>query len=292
MRPRPSPPFDWLQGEVLDLRERYEQAFRVEDPGLNAWMNLPADGRSLRLLRQQPARRRGADAALLYFHGGGWIVGSPSTHADISRRLCDRTGLDLISVDYRLAPEHQAPAPIEDGLAALIHLLSTGAGGLGRRSAILCGDSAGAAIALALERRLEEPMRRQVLGVGAFYGSYGLLEHLSSQPWGSRAEGLDQGSVARYWRLAHGPAEPSPYAIGALAAPSTVPAYLLAAARDPLLPDSLALAEAYRRCGRPFTLDLAEGVGHGFLHEANGSKPAAAALARVSAWIDGLIPSP
>ena len=105
-------------------------------------------------LRRKTARAFGASTGqgqraariIVYFHGGGWIVGSPLTHADISGALSAATGLEVVSVDYRLAPEYPAPAPIEDGLAAIDHVLARDRG----TSLILCGDSAGAAIALAV----------------------------------------------------------------------------------------------------------------------------------------------
>jgi acetyl esterase len=289
MRPQPSIAFDWLNDDVRDLRQRYERAYHVQDDGNSVWRTIEIEGRPLRLLLQQPAHRRASSSILVYFHGGGWIVGSPATHADISRALCERTGLDVMSVDYRLAPENPAPAPIEDGLAALAYAFSGGLGDSGRKTAILCGDSAGAAIALATERRLGQALRERILGVGAFYGGYGILETASSPRWGSLADGLDQGSLTRMWRLANGSAMPSPYAVNSLAGPTTVPVYILAASRDPLLADSLALAEACRQGSRPFALDLIEGLSHGFLHDADISEPAAAALARVTAWIGRLL---
>lgn len=288
MRPRPSIAFDWLHGDVSSLRERYERAFRVADRGNSAWQTLEIEGRRLRLLMQQPARHLRQDCALLYFHGGGWIVGSPITHAEISRALCERTGLNVISVDYRLAPEHVAPAPIEDGLAALTLTLSAEAGDWGCKRVVLCGDSAGAAIALAIERHVDASRRERILGVGSFYGGFGCLDSPSLRRWGSREQGLDAACVARFWRLANAPGTPSPYSVEAIAAPSAVPVYLLAASRDPLLDDSLALAAAYEKCGREIVLDLVEGATHGFLHEAGVSETATAAIARVSDWIGGL----
>ncbi|MGH6940281.1 alpha/beta hydrolase [Hypericibacter sp.] len=283
---RPAAEFDWLHGDVRDLRERYAGSFRVTDRGAGHWQTMEAGGQPLRLLIQRPARTRRRDRAILYFHGGGWIVGSPATHAEISRALCDRTGLTVISVDYRLAPEHVAPAPIEDGLAALAAALS--AEDWGHSQAVLCGDSAGAAIALAVERHLDAGTRRDVLGVGSFYGGFGGLDSPSLRRWGSRERGMDAACLARYWRLANAPGEPSPYAGAALATPSSVPVYLLAGSHDPVLDDSLALARAYEGCGRTFTLDLVEGEGHGFLHGVEVSAAATAAINRVSHWINGL----
>jgi len=55
---------------------------------------------------------------VLYFHGGGWVVGSIASHDALCRRLCSRSGCIFISVDYRLAPEHKYPAAVEDAYAA------------------------------------------------------------------------------------------------------------------------------------------------------------------------------
>lgn len=287
-RTRPSVAFDWLNGDVPELRERYERCFRVDDRGLYHWQTLEADGRPIRLLIQQPAQPLGRDCALLYFHGGGWIVGSPATHADISRALCERTGLRVISVAYRLAPEHIAPAPVDDGLAALAHLVSAEARDQGCKRAILCGDSAGAAIALAVERRADASMRDRILGVCSLYGCFGLMETPSLRWWGSREQGLDSPCVERMWRLANAWGRPSPYSIEALAGPSPVPAYLLAASQDPLLDNSLALAAACRTHGRAVVLDLVGDEGHGFLHDVGTSARAAAAIARLARWTCGL----
>src|SRR5438874_11963268 len=75
---------DWLNGDVSELRSAYEQACRIDtDPC--RWIDIGADKRQLRVLIHEPARPRSRDCAIIYFHGGGWIVGSPATHADISK---------------------------------------------------------------------------------------------------------------------------------------------------------------------------------------------------------------
>ncbi|NEB11794.1 alpha/beta hydrolase [Streptomyces coelicoflavus] len=83
---------------------------------------------------------------LLYLHGGGYVVGSPDTHAGLAGELARRTGLRTVSVDYRLAPEHPFPAAVDDGLAAYRELLSTGTD---PRDLVLAGDSAGGGLGMA-----------------------------------------------------------------------------------------------------------------------------------------------
>src|SRR5882672_2486582 len=69
---RPLTEFDWLHGDVRDLRERYAHSFRVEDRGAGHWQTVELGGRSLRLLIQRPGQLLRSDRAILYFHGGGW----------------------------------------------------------------------------------------------------------------------------------------------------------------------------------------------------------------------------
>ncbi|WP_042430770.1 alpha/beta hydrolase, partial [Streptacidiphilus anmyonensis] len=83
---------------------------------------------------------------LLYLHGGGYVIGSPDTHAGLAGDLALRAGLRATSVDYRLAPEHPFPAAVDDGLAAYRELLETGAD---PRDLVLAGDSAGGGLSLA-----------------------------------------------------------------------------------------------------------------------------------------------
>ncbi len=279
---------DWLDGDVRELRERYERANRVEDRGAHEWRTIEQQGRRLKLLIQHPRNLSNPDCIIVYFHGGGWIVGSPLTHADISRALCERTGLRLVSVDYRLAPEFVAPAPVEDGLAALSYIFDAGIGGRGIGSAILCGDSAGGAIALAVERHAEPAVRTGIIGVCSLYGFFGLLDSVSLVSRGSHEDGLDRDCVKRMWSLANEPDTRSPYSVEALGVYSPTPAYLIAASEDPVLDDTLALAISMKASGRPYILDQIEGETHGFLHEAGKSEKASASLERLSSWMSAI----
>jgi acetyl esterase len=277
--------FDWLNGEVGELRRHYERCFGTAAPGPDSWRTIEHAGGRLRLLVQQPRRLGVSDHAIIYFHGGGWIVGSPLTHADISGRLSDCTGMTVFSVDYRLAPECPAPAPVVDGCVALAAVLRPDAGPGGIDGVFLCGDSAGAAIALAVENQALEVLRKDILGVCGFYGGFGLGDSPSLREFGSRADGLDAACLERMWNLAHDPQVPSPYSVEALGKAGGAPVFLLAGGRDPLRDDTLALASAYRSCGRQHDLDLVEGEAHGFLHDAGTSAAATETLRRASTWM-------
>ena len=273
---------DWLRGNIRDLRAKYEEAYRIEGLENCTWHGVDDRDRVIACLLHAPQRPVRGNCAIFYFHGGGWIVGSPRTHADISQRLCERTGMRVISIDYRLSPEHPAPAPIEDGLAVLRYFLSHPSG---CDSAVLCGDSAGGAIALAAERAADPTLRSRISGVASLYGGFGIIGSPSQRSWGHRQDGLDTDCIERMWVLANVAGVPSPYSVVSLAQPSNVPVYLMAAERDPLLDDSLALAKALEAVGRRIVLDVVEAEGHGFLHAIPDSPRAAAAMNRLCSWI-------
>jgi acetyl esterase/lipase len=83
---------------------------------------------------------------ILYFHGGGYCIGSAQTHRDLVSRLCIAAGARALSVDYRLAPEHPFPAAVHDGVAAYRWLRNQG---VPATSIVIAGDSAGGGLALA-----------------------------------------------------------------------------------------------------------------------------------------------
>lgn len=93
----------------------------------------------------EPAEVRGR-GRLLYLHGGGYVIGSPETHAGLVGELARRAGLRALSVDYWLAPEHPFPAAVDDGLAAYRELL---AAGTDPQDLVLAGDSAGGGLSIA-----------------------------------------------------------------------------------------------------------------------------------------------
>jgi epsilon-lactone hydrolase len=91
------------------------------------------------------------DRALLYLHGGAYMVGSPTTHRALAAHLADSSGTVAFVLDYRLAPEHPYPAAVDDALSAYRALLDSG---FPADRIVVAGDSAGGGLALALALRL------------------------------------------------------------------------------------------------------------------------------------------
>jgi epsilon-lactone hydrolase len=87
----------------------------------------------------------------LYLHGGGFVAGSPASHRDLAWRLSRESGLQVLMVDYRLAPEYPYPAQLDDAMAVYEALL---AGGLSPAQLAVAGDSAGGNLALATVLRV------------------------------------------------------------------------------------------------------------------------------------------
>src|SRR5712664_3039873 len=87
-------------------------------------------------------------ATLIYYHGGGFVIGNLETHDSTCRRLANKSRCQVISIEYRLSPEHPFPAPIDDGVAAFRHIRDNAASfGVDAGRIAVGGDSAGGAIA-------------------------------------------------------------------------------------------------------------------------------------------------
>lgn len=144
--------------------DRMCDAFRMPRPEgvVVADTALSAIGpeRRLKLRRYSvPAARPGV--TLLYLHGGGYVVGGLDSHDDVCAELCLAAAVEVVSLDYRLAPEHPYPAALDDTEVAYRGLAAEG------RQVIVGGDSAGGSLAAALCLRLKRlgdaPARGQVL---------------------------------------------------------------------------------------------------------------------------------
>lgn len=274
---------DWRRGNIRVLRARYERACRVVPKGPHEWRSLDLGARHIRLLIHNATTPGGR--AIFYFHGGGWIVGSPATHADISSALAEVTGAPVISVDYSLAPEYAAEAAIADGRAVLEHFVGAAPHQYG--SAILCGDSAGGALALAVERKAMQ-LRPNIIGIASFYGCFGLWANEALHRTSELRDGLDAESVGRYWRAANRSSGTSPFSIPALARGEGCPVHLLIAGRDPLGRDSLRLAQVLSDKGRRVTVDLHPFEGHSFLQNPRSHRAKRTAYRNIADWIGTL----
>jgi acetyl esterase len=201
----------------------------------------------------------------VFFHGGGFVICDLETHDSLCRWLADSSGMPLLSVDYRLAPEAPFPAQLDDGEAAVRWAIANAdALGLDPRRLLLAGDSAGGYIAVALAARLNAERPGAVAGQALLYP---LLE-LDDDAWASSifAHARIVGRVAvGYIRSQLGPESAAATSLVGID-PALMPPTLIAAGGhlDPCRPDARRLAERLRAAGRPVTLLEYPRLPHGF----------------------------
>ncbi|MEL6370773.1 MAG: alpha/beta hydrolase [Pseudomonadota bacterium] len=130
-----------MNNRPVDLSAKSVDKKKLDHPSLSGEWHVPAG--------QASADTSGA---ILYCHGGGYVFGSVEGWAPLTTRLAKETGLPVLSLDYRLAPEHPCPAAIEDALAAFDHLASQG---YDPAQVFVGGDSAGGGLTLALLQALK-----------------------------------------------------------------------------------------------------------------------------------------
>jgi len=244
------------------------QVARTED------LQLPArDGTRLGARLYLPSEA--PPGLLVYFHGGGWVLGSVETFHPFTAALARDTGCAVLSVDYRLAPEHPYPGPVHDAVDALAFAAGTLAGRLpaGPRRLVAMGDSAGATLATVAARLHNRDARgngaRPVdLQVLAYPVTDADFDTASYQAFG-QGHLLGRADMQWFWSLyCPDPAmrrepEASPLRAGDLA--GSPPALLLAAGLDPLRDEGRAYAGRLAAAGVPTELVEAEGLVHGFL---------------------------
>lgn len=212
---------------------------------------------------------RGPWPVLVFFHGGGWVIGSVATHDLACRELCTKAGVVVVSVDYRLAPENPFPACLDDSLVATRWVLShidELDGDAGR--VVVGGDSAGGnfAAVVAGEFAGERPLAGQLL----IYPATDLSRDYPSREEFSSGYFLDKQAIelftGSYVTDPDTVLDPrmSPILFPKLAAlPPTV---VITAECDPLRDQGNAYAEAIRGAGVPVTARQFDGMTHGFLH--------------------------
>ena len=267
---------------IAESRARYKNlcdAFRQprpEDVGV-------ADGEVATAWGRVPVRRYTppgeAGATLLYCHGGGFVLGNLDSHDDVCAELCDAAGVEVLSVDYRLAPEHIYPAALDDVEAVYRALLDAGA------TVLVGGDSAGGHLAASLCQRLKR------LGLPQPRAQILIYPGLSSNPLrvaGTRAAtapGLSAEDCAQYSATYAGgtiPAGDAEFApLDAEEFSSLPQAAIFAAGYDPLRQDAEDYAALLLAAGVPVLYRDDPGLVHGWLRARHSSHLAANAFAAV-----------
>lgn len=205
----------------------------------------------------------------LHIHGGGWTMGAADEQDDRLEEIADETGAAVVSIEYRLAPEHPHPAAADDCEAVACWLVEHAPERFGTDRLVVGGESAGAHLALVTLLRLRDRhgMVGAFCGANLVYGLYDLTLTPSVAERGDRRIVLSE-PIIRYHRAAllGDEVDPSDPDVSPLRAPlHDLPSSLISVGTDdPLRDDSVFLAARLQLAGSPPTLDLYEGGFHAF----------------------------
>ena len=276
-------PPDTIGLSVAEQRANYDRmcaAFRQPRPDGIAVENRVIAGPAgpVPIRRYWPAEP-GA-VRVVYYHGGGFVVGGLDSHDDVCAEISNTCGLETVSVDYRLCPEHPHPAAYEDALAALDQLAD--------RPVVIAGDSAGGDLAAAASLARPHKILGQVL---IYPGLGGEALGLASYTERAKAPLLTTEDIHYYKRIRAGGAPPeddptfAPLAAKSLA--NSVPCFISAAEHDPLRDDGAAYIERLSAAGIAAELVVEPELPHGHLRARTMSTRAADAFTRICAAISG-----
>ncbi|HEY9305089.1 MAG TPA: alpha/beta hydrolase [Mycobacterium sp.] len=255
-------------------RRSFHPELRVQDRTIAG----PAGPINIRIY--WPPTDHGTPPVVVYFHGGGFVAGDLDTHDGTCRQHAVGADAVVVSVDYRLAPEHPYPAAVDDAWAATQWVAEHGSeiDADATRLAI-AGDSAGGTISAVVAQRARENGGPPILFQLLWYPSTLWDTSLPSFTENADAAILDRASIAAFSRwyagdvdLSNPPPGMAPGRAENLA--GLPPAYIAVAGHDPLRDDGIRYGELLAAAGVPVEVDNAETLVHGYVGYA-GVVPAA-----------------
>jgi len=237
----------------------------------------------------RPAAASAPLGAIVWCHGGGWVMGDLEGFEHVCRALANAAGHVVVSVDYRLAPEHPFPAALDDALAAVEWALGHGARQLGYDPAriVVGGDSAGGTLAAVAARHHRDQLAGQLLVYPALDAAMQTESYRVAA--GADVGGLTPDSMRRCFAA---------YLQGADVADPDVspmrgelaggpPAFVAVAEHDVLRDDGLAYAEALAAAGVAVELLRFDDMVHGFLRWGGVVDRAAELIGAMGSWSRG-----
>jgi acetyl esterase len=284
-----------------EAREYYRQARFVSNPeppelkSVTA-LTLPAPHGSISGRVYTPNKLRQADGlapCLVFFHGGGWVIGDLDTHDVVCRKLADEGQLIVISIDYRRAPEHKFPAAVDDAIAATAWIAANAKElGIDAARLLVGGDSAGGNLATVVAIAARDGNGPAISGQVLIYPAtdFTLAHPSHSEPETSI---LLTHSVIRWFRdhYLNGTADIHDWRASPALAQTLVglpPAYVLTAGADPLRDEGDDYARRLTQAGVAVTHRTFPGQFHGFFTMGKLLQQANVAASEIGAWLRAL----
>lgn len=264
---------------AAEPREPVEHVVDVDAAGVACRLYLPGS-----TTPEGTTAGPGRTGAVVFLHGGGFVFGDLDTHDAQSRRIANRTGLAVLSVDYRRPPEHRFPAAPDDVDTAVAWLLGAAPGlGVDVSRLVAMGDSAGGNLALVAALRNPNVFAAAVL-------VYPFLDPTRGfDSYAREAGGLGDEEAAWYWRqYAATPADLVDPDLAPLLSEDLAtlpPTLVVAAEHDPLVDEDVELARRLEAAGVRTTLTTYPGMVHGFWRHPEQFDAAEESLAEIATWV-------
>ncbi|MBL8908860.1 MAG: alpha/beta hydrolase [Rhizobiales bacterium] len=289
-----SPPeaVNWPLPEQRKGWEDVCRMFRAPRPERLMVEDLDIEGVHVRVYRPPGEAPK---PGVIYFHGGGWVLGSCETHDDMCAEMAMGADVVVVAVDYRLAPEHRHPAQREDALKVLDWMREQGrALAIDPGHIVGAGDSAGGQMTMGLALWLRDHDLPQLQGQVLIYPVLGADVDTPSYRRNAEAPCLTRSDMIYYLESFLGPGGTAnwndPYAVPLLAQDlrKLPPAFIAVAAHDPLYDDGIMMEAKLKAAGVPVAIRREPALAHSYMRARHVSKPAMAGFAAIVAAIRSL----
>jgi acetyl esterase len=239
---------------------------------------------------KDPRQANGLAPALVFYHGGGWVIGDLDSHDVVCRKLADEGRLLVISVDYRLAPEHKFPAAVDDAIAATKWIADNAQQlGIDTSRLMVGGDSAGGNLAAVVAIAARDGNGPAIAGQVLIYPAtdFAMTHPSHSEPETSI---LLTHSVIKWFKdhYLSGAADINDWRASPARAATLVglpPAYVLTAGADPLRDEGDEYAARLKQAGVAVTCRHFPGQFHGFFTMGKLLQQANVAASEIGAWL-------
>ena len=282
----------WIYRTYYRLASAHSWRGKFPNPDTST-LQIPGPSGSIEA-RMYTAAATGEQPLILYFHGGGWVIGDLETHHPFCQALAHKTGATVLALDYRLAPEHPWPAAQDDCLAAAEwatkHLADLGPN---NGSLVIAGDSAGGNLTACTCLTMTATAREQVCGAATLYPA---VDHYL-RDWPSYQERARSSSLTRalmfwFWDTYLGETSPEqalaarPMQAGNLA--SLPPLFNITAELDPLRDEGQAFAKTVAAEGVAVNHRHFSDAAHGFACSEGPTENFNIFLDDFDRWLKGL----